>query len=338
MNPNDTATASQPTRYVEHPARRRAWRAAQRNLAWGTAFIFAALSIVSVAAFIGGPRALLPLFIGVLSFTALWVLARMKIFAQRNGVFFSLAIIALLGALAALIEQGWLRFTARNAAEPRVATSVSTPVPPPIPSLIDALALEPPDASLPRARAVREVTTTIGSRTYRIRPGDVFLFADEKNGEFTLSAGEFLARVPADAMEMLAPAPAKNTAEKPNDVESVLDQKANAEITQRAQAEAMRRYPALGKAGTPENKDFVDTVKDLTSRKSDFLNNPEWPLELAQMLARRNGWKEAGVIDDTAPPVVEPSLAPGTKMLAEPITPGPAIDPDIPPPPREPGR
>lgn len=350
MNPNETPTPTTTTRYVEHPARRRAWRAAQRNLAWGIAFLFAALSVISVAIFIGGARAILPLFICMLSFTALWVLARMKIFAQRNGVFFSLAIIALLGAFTALIEQATTHFSGRRDAEPRVATNVAVaPAVPQIPSLIEALRLDPPDTTLPRARATREVNATIGGKTYRINRGDVFLFADEKGGETTISAGEFLARVPSDSMEVLAPAPAapaaKTASVQPNDLEGVLEKKANDEITQRAQAEAMRRYPALSQRGSPENLDFVGTVKELKDRNSDFLENPEWPLELAQLLARRNGWKEMGVIEEddapSAPSVVESKIAPGTRVLAEPPIPptapaGPVIDPDIPPPPQAP--
>jgi hypothetical protein len=354
VNPNEAPSTSQPTRFVEHPARRRAWRAAQRNLAWGVAFLFAALSVVSVAMFIGGARAMMPLLIGLLSFTVLWVLARMKIFGQRNGVFFSLAIVALLGAIVGLAEQGWTHLAKRAPVEPRVAVgdSSSSPLPavtaPQIPSLIQALQLETPDPSLPRVRANRSLTTTIGGTTYRINQGEIFLFSDEKGGEMTLSAGEYLARVPSNAMVPLAPEPPKAATVKIDDGKSALEQKANAEITTRAQQEAARRFPALSRVGSPENKDFVDTAKELAQRHSDFLDNPEWPLELAQMLARRNGWRERGVIEDETPAVVDSPIAPGTKVLAapsapesvipEPVTPGPAVDPDIPLPPREPGR
>lgn len=358
VNPNEAPSTPPPTRFVEHPARRRAWRAAQRNLAWGVAFLFAAVSVASVALFIGGARALMPLLIGLISFTTLWVLARMKIFGQRNGVFFSLAIVALLGAIIGLAEQGWMHVANRTPAEPRVALgdSSSAPAPAsaaPMPSLIQALRLETPDPTLPRARATRTFTTTIGSTTYRINQGDTFLFAEEKGGEMTLSAGEYLARVPSEAMAMLAPEPPKVADLKIDDGQSALEKKANAEITARAQQEAARRYPALSRGDSPENKDFVSTAKELAARHSDFLENPEWPLELAQMLARRNGWKERGVIEDEAPAVVDSKIAPGTKVLAEPTAPEPAepapvipspvtpersVDPDIPPPPREPGR
>lgn len=288
---------------------------------------------------------MIPPLICVFSFTALWVLARMKIFAQRNGVFFSLAVIAMLGAFAALIEQAWLHLAKRTESEPRVATSMPAQTQPPvaapqIPSLIEALQLEQPDSSLPRARATRDLTTTIGGKTYAIRRGDVFLFSDEKNGEVTLSAGEFLARVPTDSMQILSPTAEAAPAPKSGTIKSVLEDKATAEITQRAQKEAARLYPALGRNGSAENRDFVDTVKELQRRNSDFFDNPEWPLELAQTLARRNGWKQSGVIDDDTPPVVESKIAPGTQVLAEPITPSPspADDPDIPPPPRVPNR
>lgn len=345
MNPNETSSPNQPPRFVEHPGRRRAWRAGQRNLAWGVAFLFAALSVLGIALFIGGARAMLPMLLCVLSFTALWVLARMKIFGQRNGVFFSLAIIALLGALAALIEQAWSHLADRTPAEPRVATNVqmpaTIPAEPEIPSLIASLGLDSPDSALPRARATRDLVTTIGAKSYRIRSGDVFLFSDEKGGEITLSAGEFLARVPADAMELLAPMPAKPAADAPvADEKTALEKQMLAQALQRAQTEAARRYPALGRAGTPENRAFVDAVTDLNRRKSPMLDDPDWPIELAQSLAQRLGWKESGAFDDETPPVVEPKLAPGTRVLAEPDTPEPAppIEPDIPPPPRVPSR
>lgn len=334
VNPNDASSTSQ-TRYVEHPVRRRAHRAAQRNLAWGIAFLFAALSVACFAVFIGGARAMIPILIGVLSFTALWVLARMKVFTQRNGVFFSLTIIALLAALAALVEQGAIHLANRSAIEPRVSTTAA-PQPamhaePAVPSLIASLGLEPPETGLPRARATREVTTTIGGKTYRISPGDTFLFSDEKGGTITISAGEFLARVPADAMEVLAPAPSTPAVAKRDDPRSPLDKKIDAETTGRAQQEAARRFPGLARQGSAENKAFIEAVADLTRRNSELLDDPEWPVQLAEVLGRRLGWAEAG--EDMPAPVLESKLAPGTQVLA----PEPA-EPGIPPPPQAPIR
>lgn|GEM_PF-4673167 len=362
LNPNES---SSPPRYVDHPARRRAWRHGQRNLAWGVAFLFAALSLVGVAIFVGGPGALLPLLFCGLSFTTLWVLAKLKIFSQRNGVFFSLAVVALIGALATLVQQVWphLGRVAGSSAEPRVATNIPTAQglsanagPMELPNLIEALKLETPDSALPRVRAARDLTTTIGGRSYRINRGDIFLYSEEKGGEVALAAGEFLARVPSNAVEMLAPEPGRSLAAtaKPEDGQSALEKQANAEITARAQKEVTRRFPGVGKKGSPENRAFVDAVSQLSARRSDLLDDPEWPIELAQTLAHRLGWKESGVIEDEAPQFVEPSIAPGTRVQAEPAAPAetfdpnplpitppspqpePASDPDIPPPPRVP--
>jgi hypothetical protein len=273
-------------------------------------------------------------------------------------VFFSLAVIALLGALAALVEQGW-RHLAKGGDEPRVSTNVgsevamTSPGATEIPRLIDAFRLEQPDPSLPRARATRDLLTSIGDKSYRILRNDTFLLADERGGEVVLSAGEFLARVPANAVQILAPSTSAPTGGTPaDDGKSPLEKQISAQLTQRAQAEAARRYPALGRAGTTENKLFVEAVNDLKNRNSDLLDDPEWPLELAQTLAKRLGWRESGVIDDTAAPVVDSKLAPGTKVLADPNFSEPQLDAgvgrpntipgaeesDIPPPPRVPQR
>jgi len=295
-----------------------------------------------------------------LSFTTLWVLAKLKIFSQRNGVFFSLAVVAMLGALAALAEQVWPHLGGGgSSAEPRVATNIPTAQvlsansgPMELPSLIESLKLETPDPSLPRVRAARNLTTSIGGKSYRISRGDVFLYSEEKGGEVALAAGEFLARVPSNAVEMLAPEPGRPAvaAAKVDDAQSVLEKQANREITERAQQEVTRRFPGVGKKGSAENKVFVEAVSELSRRHSDLLDDPEWPLELAQTLAHRLGWKETGVIEDDVPQVVEPAIAPGTKVLAEPTDlgdpnlpiappspqPDPRSDPDIPPPPRAP--
>lgn len=366
MNPSDsTISTIQPTRYVDHPVRRRAWRAGRRNLAWGVAFLFAALSVLGIALFMGGARALLPALAALVSFTTLWVLARLKIFAQRNGVFFSLAIIALLGAVIALLEQAWVNIIPRlelRAAQPTVSTAKRADpgaAASDAPDLIAFFKIEPPDPSLPRVRAVRDLVTVIAGKTYSIRSGDTFLLAEEKGGEVSFSAGEFLARVPAESMAMLAPLAAKTAPAEPSpgDTRSAAEKTADAQATQRAQAEAMRRFPGLGKAGSPENKAFLDAVNDLKARKSEMLGEPEWPLQLAETLANRLGWQAAGVIEEEPAPigaVEEPAIAPGTKVLSDPadslpaepaVTDPPAIltekmpeDPEIPPPPKVPAE
>jgi hypothetical protein len=360
VNPSETHSAATP-RYIEHPARKRAWRAARRNLGWGVAFLIAALGVLGVALMLGGPRAILPLVFVLLSFTTLWVLARLKVFAQRNGVFFSLAVVALLGAGAALIEQMWVQLAPRfevRRVEPKVALSPpseATSMAPgggiELPFLSDALGLEAPDPALPRVRANRDFTTSIAGKTYRVRAGETFLFADEKAGEIYFSAGEFLARVPGSYLSQLAPSPSGGAAAaKADPALLTLEQTANAQITARSQAEAARRFPGLARKDSPENRAYIQAYQDLKARESELLEDPEWPLHLAEMLAQRMGWEEMGVIE-ARPAIAESRIAPGTRVLDEAAPadatapqlapapeaePEPEPEPDIPPPPQVP--
>jgi hypothetical protein len=354
VNPSDSTPSIQPPRFVEHPARRRAWRAGQRNLAWGTAFFCAALCVLGIAVFSGGASAAVPLVLCVVVFTALWVLARMKVFSQRNGVFFALAVIALLGSGAGLVEQAWMQLSGRQPrglSQPNVTvensrSAASVPIPisgaPELPYLVEALSLETPSPALPRVRALKDITTQIGAKTYRIRKGDLFLFADEKPGKFMFSANDYLATVPSDSMELLGPerskdsGPDRSVAEPPI---STAEKIAAAQVTKRAQEQAVRRFPALGRAGSPENRTYLAAYNDLKTRRSPMLEEPEWPLHLAESLAQRNNWEEAPDATDSVgepigkePEVVEPGIAPGTKMLAEPPRAVPVQKEQVPPP------
>ena len=366
VNPSDSTPSVQPPRFVEHPARRRAWRAGQRNLAWGTAFFCAALCVLGIAVFSGGARAAVPLVLCVVIFTALWVLARMKVFSQRNGVFFALAVIALLGSGAGLVEQAWMQLSGklpRNPALPNVTMdsremSPSLPISgaPELPYLVEALSLETPAPTLPRVRALKDTTTQIGAKTYRIRKGDVFFFAEEKPGKIMFSANDSLATVPRDTMELLTPERARSSdsgrgesgfdGEAPSEpATNPSDKAAMAKITKQAQEQAVRRFPALGRAGSEENKEFLRTYAELKKERRSFLSDPEWPLNLAEILAQRNGWQAAPDPTDPTgdpaveePQVVEPANAPGTKVLipqklAEPPRAAPVEkQPELPPP------
>jgi hypothetical protein len=44
----------------------------------------------------------------LITFTILWVLARVRVFHQRNGVFFAAALVCLLGASVPLVERGYI--------------------------------------------------------------------------------------------------------------------------------------------------------------------------------------------------------------------------------------
>ncbi len=277
-----------------------------------------------------------------MAFTVLWVLARMKVFGQRNGVFFALSIVVMLGAAVGLVQQAWRSLGPQGGDGSRMpgvalhdADSDLPPVtsPPEPPLLVEAFKLDAPEATLPRVRAVRDLVTTIGGKSYRIRKGDTFLMADEKPGKFLIAANELIAPVPIEAMEQLSPQAVRSMAGSGSGPEGRgLDKTMAQQVEQRSRTEAIRRYPALARAGSDENRIFVETYNDLKQRKSELLDDPEWPLHLAEMLAQRLGWEEAATGEDPAadlpPSVVEPSIAPGTRMLVEPDAPA---APPVPP-------
>lgn len=56
--------------------------------------------------------------------------------------------------------------------------------------------------------------------------------------------------------------------------------------TQAAQAEAVKKHPELGKAGSAFNLEFVATIKRYQKEKPEFFKDPAWPLKLADELAQ----------------------------------------------------
>jgi len=63
------------------------------------------------------------------------------------------------------------------------------------------------------------------------------------------------------------------------------------EAVNKAMLEARRRYPAVGREGSPENKAYLEAYQDLDSRNTDFFENTDWPLRLVELVAKQEGWK-----------------------------------------------
>ena len=62
-------------------------------------------------------------------------------------------------------------------------------------------------------------------------------------------------------------------------------------VTLGAKNEASRRYPALSVKDSVENTLFVAAYRKYKDEgKGAFFSNPEWPLELAEILATRHHW------------------------------------------------
>lgn len=303
-------------RYLDLPGRHRSLHAGRRNLFWGVALLGAALLVLAVAVLIGGGRAMLWPTASLITFTLLWVLVRLRLFRQRNGIFFAVALVALVGSILALGERGFSLLAAsrwtRDALPNVLMGTSSTPASAPeLPLLTDALNLAPPDpAEGSRVKILSDTEVTIGRRNYRVRAGDTFPFEEASGGTVTFAAGEFLAKIPANAVQILGPqrmqpgAPLRTAARPARDelaAASTADP-ASIEIERRARAEAIRRFPALGVKNSPENREFLRTYNELKQKQSAMLEDPEWPIRLAEILAKDSGWREANDAEtDPAP-------------------------------------
>ena len=114
-----------------------------------------------------------------------------------------------------------------------------------------------------------------------------------------------------------------------------LSRQETAEINARATREAIKRYPGIGVANSPENKLFVAKVNELKSAEATgYFESPDWPLRLAETLAFHEGWKrqDSHVIDDDpaederpAPPAAKgpplPKMPPESQESAQDKTP-----------------
>jgi hypothetical protein len=290
-----------------------------RNLAWGVVTLFLAMVLMAVALFLVGPRVLLSLAICLLTFTALFVLARMHIFRQRNGGFLALGIVCLFGASMPLIEVAFSALDAFVKSRPVsvVAVSAAAPSETPVLPLTEAFALTPPDPKAgPRVRMLKDTRVAIEGKSYLAKAGDLFAFASRNGREVTIAARDLLVALPAEAVEVIddriptsskATAAAEPAAKSARTTEEAIPaNETPAEATLRAQREVIRLYPALGVKGSLENQSFVNLFNELRDNGGDdFFKNPEWPIELAELLAKRDHWQRG------APPAtVGPASAP----------------------------
>ncbi len=316
-----SAAADFEPRYVDVPRRRRAQVSAERNLKWGLAVFLLALGIAGAALIVSGPRALLPLVVCLITFTILWVLARLRVFHQRNGVFFAAALTCLLGAMIPMIERGYTsldRMVHGGVDSPIVITAPGggpEPAPvldqnaelsaePAVPLLVEAFKVKPPvDASLTAILVLEDTKVLVGRKPFLIRAGDSFVLDDIKDGQVTFIANELRLSLPEKSVDIITPKlphPAAPTVQggsappAPAPQSHVSDQAPPGEETARAQEEAMRRYPAIGVKGSPENELFVQRFRELKADRPEFFEEPNWPLYLADAIAKEQGWQRSG--------------------------------------------
>ncbi len=325
-------------RYVEIPAlRERGF--GPRNLFWGLATLFLALIILIVALFFAGPGATISLATSLLTFTALFVLARLHVFRQRNGGFLALAIVCLLGAAVPLLESGFAALKSGTSSSFRSTASgfASSSGEGQPPLLTESFALSQPEGAGKRVKVLKDSRVIIDKRPFLIKAGEVFSLVDVKGGEATFAVRDLQVSLPASVVDIIDPTavaqgvagrhsePALARSALPNETASAAAGPASAPvssaptpeelaaITLSAQKEAIHRYPALGIRDSLENAVFIETYQRLRgSGNADFFADPEWPIALADQLAKRDGWVRGGSPMTTGPaPVLDaPAAAP----------------------------
>jgi hypothetical protein len=71
----------------------------------------------------------------------------------------------------------------------------------------------------------------------------------------------------------------------------------------RSMIEARKRYPAIGIEGSEQNRAYVEVYEELDKLRPDFFSKGDWPVRLAELVAKREGWART----------VEPKSAAGTE-------------------------
>jgi hypothetical protein len=69
-----------------------------------------------------------------------------------------------------------------------------------------------------------------------------------------------------------------------------LSQKDFNEKVLQSKLQVVQRYPALGRNGSEEVRVYTEVFNELVRRSRDFFLNPDWPLELAELVGKREGW------------------------------------------------
>jgi hypothetical protein len=284
------------------------------------ATLFLALVVLVAALFFAGPKAAVSLATALLTFTALFVLSRLHIFRQRNGAFLALAVVCLLGALVPLVENGLeaLKTLASRAAVPPTLATDQSASAAQTPLLTQSFALTKPEGGK-QVRVLKDSVVPIAGHSFLIKAGDSFPFLERKADEVTFAVRDLQVWLPANVVEVIDPdvvaqGVAGNRAESENaplappaPSEASADDLAS--ITMSAQREAIRRYPALAIQNSLENEAFVSTYQQLKeSGGAEFFANPEWPIELAELLAKREGWARGGLPSSTGPASPAPVL------------------------------
>lgn len=314
------------------------------NLAIAAGLLSCAFLIFWMGSYLANHVALRTVIASFGTFGLVWVLYRLRVFQRPHGGLIVAGAVALFAAALPFAERGFQKLDrvaksglGGEAAKPTGESSAQLPVPtretaPPAPVASTPSALQPPpeDETVreliapdpdPTAKNIitvlRESQITIRGKRYRIHEGSRFPYTKFTDGIVTFQANGQDATINSSDVRFTG-----------------VSRETPKEITQLAQVEAMRRYPALAVKGSDENQLYLTRVSELKDAFPKLTDNPLWPLIVADELALAQGWKRADQpSDDATPPATLPEREiKGTKPASLPPTdPATPLAPPVPP-------
>lgn len=290
------------------------------NLVWGVLLTVTALLLSGVGHRLAPVEARVSLVTGGVLVLGLYVMGSIRVLSRQNGFFLGLAFTFLLVALVPVgmsFWQGAADYAARirlaevtepRGAVPHLSAGVLNGEKSGLPSGL------PSDALTEKTMGVVATAKTVAPEVSSVSPVSAPAVGAAVSGpaatrsEEKLSVEEREAKIAAMA-EISAPVvkrggPSKALASGGLPGEDIslnqapagavgvsgLSQKEFSEKVLQSKLQVVQRYPALGRNGSDEVKVYTEVFNELVRRNRDFFLNPDWPLELAELVGKREGW------------------------------------------------
>jgi len=290
----------------------------RRGLVWGVLLTVIALMLSGVGHRLAPVEARVSLVTGGVLVLGFYVMSSVRVLSRPNGLFLGLAFAFLLVASVPVgmsLWQGAADYAARirvaEVAELRGGSSAgamgSVPIAPTAVTNVVSGDKSLPVSETTADKAVVDVAGSVGQPAPALAAGAT-LGPVGVPPEERLSVEEREAKIAAMA-EISAPVMKRGLSPKalvagglPGESVSLgqgsssagmvsgLSQKEFSEKVLQSKLQVVQRYPALGRNGSDEVKVYTEVFNELVRRNRDFFSNPDWPLELAEMVGKREGW------------------------------------------------
>ena len=292
------------------------------NLSWGVLLTVGALVLSGVGHRLAPVEARVALITGGVLVLGHYVMTSVRVFARPNGFFLGLSLAFLLVTAVPVgmsVWQGAADYASRirvtDVADLRNAAGTMSPPPVPVAvapmssgagsvsekpeSRTDALGEKPnhPAAAGGLGTGLVEGSQTASVATPAGGAVEEKLSVEEREAKIAA-----MAEISAPVVKKVVPSKGLATGGLPGEDVSLgqgnvsvgavqnLSQKEFNEKVLQSKLQVVQRYPALGRNGSEEVKVYTEVFNELVRRSRDFFLNPDWPLELAELVGKREGW------------------------------------------------